>query len=49
VISLDQSEYTVSETDGSLEVCASVTVGQLTQSLQILFTTSDGTAGRFIV
>ena len=43
-ISLEQSNYAVTEADGSVEVCA-VLEGELTGFVSIQLSTMDGTAG----
>jgi len=41
---LQQSFYSVSEADGSVEVCAEVTTQQFEGSIQVNYTTAGGSA-----
>ena len=48
IISLEQSAYTVSEAEGTLEVCVTVTQGMLAlgRSVSVQLTSMDGIAGK---
>jgi len=43
-ITLQQSDHTVGEGDGSVTVCAELTTGNLERNITVYLTTVDGTA-----
>jgi len=43
-ITLQQSDHTVGEADGSVTVCAELTTGNLERNVTVYLTTADGTA-----
>jgi len=48
-ITLQQSDHTVGEGDGSVTVCAELTTGNLERNVTVYLTTADGTAtGEYI-
>ena len=45
-IALDQLSYSVSESEGSVEVCVVLSTGQLARDLEVTLSTQPGSAGQ---
>ena len=43
-IGLQQTTYTISEDDGTLTICAQITIGELEREVVVNFTIMDNTA-----